>query len=281
MVFLFVGGSGFGVDSEIKEIFREGSTSYYYSSLFFPEEIKKDVFRLYAYVRTADDFVDDLPQQEDEFQRFRAETLENWNSSSEDKIVDLFLQTCQKHDFKKEWVEAFLDSMEMDLYKSEYATMDETLEYIHGSAEVIGLMMVKLLDVPEEAYRPAKLMGRSMQYCNFIRDVKEDNELGRQYLPTQEMHEHGLESLEEDKIDEEDFREFLRDQIDHYNEWRVQGEEGLRYIPYRTRVPVRLSSNLYRWTSEVIQKDPMVVYERQVRPSRRRIALELLKASKP
>ena len=269
------------MDPEIEKIFRQGSTSYYYSSLFFPEEVREDVFYLYAYVRTADDYVDDLPQDEEGFNSFRQDTFENWGGSSEDKVIDYFLKVCQRHAFEKEWVRAFLKSMEMDMHKSTYQSMDETLEYIYGSAEVIGLMMNRLLDVDEEADHAARMMGRSMQYANFIRDVREDNELGRQYLPQEQLEEHGLESLERDEIQPENFREFLCSQIETYNGWRKEAEQGLQYIPYRTRVPVKLSSNLYHWTTRVIDKDPMVVYEKEVRPSKTRIAWELLRAANP
>ena len=168
------------MDDDLERIFSEGSTSYYYSSLFFPENVKKDVFKFYAYVRTADDFVDEKPQDAEGLEEFRRKTMENWESGeSDDKIVNYFLEVARKHGFEKEWVEAFLDSMAMDLEKSEYDTMDETLEYIYGSAEVIGLMMVKILDLDEDAFDSAEKLGRSMQFCNFLRDVREDQELGR------------------------------------------------------------------------------------------------------
>lgn len=269
------------MDSEIKEIFSDGSTSYYYSSLFFPSEVREDVFKLYAYVRTADDYVDDLPQDERGFNNFRRETFDNWKGSSDDKVVDLFMDVCREHDIEKEWVDAFLNSMEMDMHKSHYQTMEETLDYIHGSAEVIGLMMANILELGKESHHAAKMMGRSMQYANFIRDVKEDNELGRQYLPQEELDKHGLESLERSSIDEDAFKDFMRDQINNYNGWRLAGEQGFKYIPYRTRVPVKLSSNLYNWTTNVIEEDPMVVYDRKVRPSKRRITWEFARAFIP
>ena len=156
--------------------------------------------------------------------------------------------------------------------------MDETLEYIHGSAEVIGLMMAAVLELDEESYQYAEMLGRSMQYCNFIRDVKEDNELGREYLPDEELEKHGLESLKQEEIDEEAFREFMQDQIKLYREWQREAEKGLKYIPYRSRIPVILSSRLYKWTANRIEKDPMKVYDEKVRPSKLRIGWELLKS---
>lgn len=265
------------MDDKLKKIFRRNSTSYYYSSLFFPKEVKEDVFRLYAYVRTADDYVDDEPQQPEKIDEMRSKTLENWESGkSDDLVVNLFLELARENSFEKQWVEAFLDSMEMDLHKSRYEKVDETLDYIHGSAEVIGLMMCRILDLDEEAYRSAEMLGRSMQYCNFIRDIKEDNELGRRYLPGDELEEHRLEGLHEDEITEEEFEAFIESQLDKYWEWQKEAEKGLKYLPYRVRVPVILSSRLYKYTARKIGERPLIVYEEQVRPSKLRISYEFL-----
>lgn len=267
------------MDSELQEVFQSNSTSYYYSSLFFPQEVKEDVFKLYAYVRKADDFVDEEPQNAEALKHFRRKTFENWESGrTDDKIVNSFLEVAREKDFRKEWVEAFLDSMEKDLHKSNYVTMEETLEYIHGSAEVIGLMMAAILELDENSYRYAEMLGRSMQYCNFIRDVKEDNELGREYLPDEQLEKHGLSSLKKDEIDEKAFEEFMREQIKIYREWQGEAEKGLKYIPYRSRIPVILSSRLYKWTAKKIEKKPMKVYDEKVRPSKIRIGWELLKS---
>lgn len=267
------------MDSELREVFQNNSTSYYYSSLFFPQKIKQDTFKLYAYVRKADDFVDEKPQEPEALKQFRNKTLENWESGrTDDKIVNAFLDVARDKGFRKEWVKAFLDSMEKDLHKSNYVAMEETLDYIHGSAEVIGLMMASLLELDEDSYRHAEMLGRSMQYCNFIRDVKEDNELGREYLPDEQLEKHGLSSLKKEEIDEEAFEEFMREQIKIYREWQREAEKGMKYIPYRSRIPVILSSRLYKWTAKKIEKDPMKVYDGKIRPSKLRIVWELLKS---
>lgn len=265
------------MDSEIRENFRQNSISYYYSSLVFPKDVREDVFKLYTYMRTADDLVDDKPQDPEGLEELRRKTFDNWNEgTSGDKVVDLFLEVARKNDFEKEWIEAFLDSMEKDLEKNEYETLDETLEYIHGSAEVIGLMMCAILDLDEEAYRSAEMLGRAMQYCNFLRDIKEDNELGRQYLPTEELEKFDLKGLKKEEIEEEKFKEFMENQLEKYWEWQREAEKGLKHLPYRVRVPVILSSRLYKYTAKKIEERPLIVYEREVRPSKIRIGYELI-----
>ncbi|XGI84598.1 phytoene/squalene synthase family protein [Halorutilales archaeon Cl-col2-1] len=269
------------IDPEIRRTFSQNSTSYYYSSLFFPSDVRRDVFRLYAYVRTADDFVDEMPQDRHALLDFRRMTFDNWESGeSGNKTVDLFLRVARDNGFERSWVESFLDSMEKDTKKTEYDSLDETLEYIHGSAEVIGLMMWSVLGLRSEARENAKMLGRSMQYCNFIRDIQEDRQMGRRYMPREEIERYGLKSLTEDEaMSKTDcFREFVRRQIERYRDWQEKAEEGFGYIPYRVRVPVILSSRLYKWTAERIYERPEIVYETQVKPSKPRIAAELSKS---
>ncbi|MFB6203647.1 MAG: phytoene/squalene synthase family protein [Candidatus Nanohaloarchaea archaeon] len=269
------------MDQELRRIFRDGSTSYYYSSLFLPSGVKEDVFRLYAFVRTADDFVDSEPQDRQGFYSFREDTERALETGESDRKVIEALLEARENGIEDDWIEAFLDAMEMDLEKSRYETVDETLEYTYGSAEVIGLMMCEILDLDPGAKEPAQLMGRAMQYANFLRGVKEDNGLGRQYLPQEEVERHGLEDLsrEEARGNPEKFREFMRAEIDRYRQWSDEARKGLKYIPYRSRVPVDLSSRLYRWTAERIEKRPLRVYEEKVRPSKTRIAYELLRSA--
>ena len=265
------------MDSEVETIFKQNSTSYYYSSLLFPKDVREDVFKLYSYVRKVDDFVDDLPQEKDKLERYRELTVKNWESGeTDDKIVNYFLEVARKNDFEKEWAEAFLHSMEMDTDKKEYETMEESLEYIRGSAEVIGLMMVRILDLDEQAEKYAELLGRSMQYCNFLRDIEEDRKLGRRYLPKEKLQDHGIESLDKEKVDEERFEKLMREEIDRYFEWQREAEKGLKYIPYRVRVPVILSSRIYKYTAKKIREDPMRVFDEKVRPSKPEIFKQLI-----
>lgn len=264
-----------------REIFRDSSTTYYYSSLFFPPDVRKDVFTLYRFVRTADDFVDRKPQDVEGFRNFREKTLANLgDGDSGNSIIDGFSELYRRKDFRREWVEAFLDAMEADIEKTDYETMEETLEYVHGSAEVIGCFMANILGLEEEAMGRAKMMGRAMQYINFIRDIEEDNRLGRTYLPREARKRHGLETLEEAEARKKPdrFRRFMEEQLETYRGMRQEAIKGLRFIPRRYRVPVATSSNLYRWTAGRIEKNPFIVYDKKVRPGKVRIGIELARS---
>lgn len=259
---------------ETREIFRRGSTTFFNSSLFFPPEIRRDVTALYAFVRVADDYVDAIPQQGDEFLSYRQayESAVGGRSASH-PIIDPFVELMRRCPFEAEWVEAFLDAMAQDLWKREYSTLEETLGYIHGSAEVIGMMMARIMRLPDEALPSAAMLGRAFQYVNFVRDLQEDLQLGRCYLPRDEVGSAGLTDLTESSARErpEAFSSFIQSQLQRYAGWQSEGEAGFRYIPLRLRIAIQTASRMYAYTAKKIEEDPLVVFRGKVKPSRPRI----------
>ncbi|AOL17729.1 phytoene synthase [Sulfolobus sp. A20] len=253
----------------LNAIFRRGSVTYYNSTLFFPDEVRRDVTRLYAFVRVFDDLVDSIPQKVDEFYEMRDKFYRVLEGKQIDGVVlTNFSDLMKRKRIEREWVEAFLNSMESDIYKKTYYTIDETLKYMYGSAEVIGLMMMRILGLNQESSYYARMLGRAMQYLNFIRDVKEDVELGRQYLPYDEMRKFGIKSLCECN---EGFKKYMRFQIERFNVYQREAEKGYKYIPLRYLIPIKTAADMYKWTANKIWHDPCVVIRVKVKPKKRRI----------
>ncbi len=259
-----------------RRVFRKGSRTYFNSSLFFPPAVRDDVFVLYGFVRTADNFVDAVPQDERGFAAFKA----RWEraragAAVDDVIVASFADLARRRDFDPAWTEAFLRSMEMDLHKRRYDCLEETLEYVYGSAEVIGLFMARLMDLPDESHHGARMLGRAMQYINFVRDIAEDLSLGRTYLP---LSGSGLRDLAEETARQspDAFTAFVRRQLDLYRGWQQEAERAYRFLPRRTLIPIKTAADMYSWTAATIAADPFVVYRRKVKPGRARILLRIL-----
>lgn len=262
------------IDQTVYDIFRRGSRTYFYSTLFFPPAVKENVFSLYSFVRTADDLVDSVPQRGPEFFSF----VETYRAALEDQpagdpVIDGFVDLQRRYGLEQEWIDAFLHSMELDLSVSGYRTIDDLRVYLYGSAEVIGLMMARLLALPPACYEAARHLGRGMQYINFIRDIAEDAAMERRYMPEEELARFGLASLDEDYLRRRParFREFVGAQCDLYRTWQSLGEEGYRYIPWRVRMPIITASDMYGWTARQIERDPFVIFDRKIRPSVPRI----------
>lgn len=265
-----------------KQIFKKGSKTYFNSSIFFPKKARDDIATLYAFVRTADDLVDSKPAKRKEFLEFRREyELARAGRKSSNKIITRFLSLSERKCFNDSWADAFLDSMQADLDVKGYATIKDTLWYIYGSAEVIGIYMNRILDIQKEADKHARYLGRAMQYINFIRDIKEDNELGRNYFPKSEMRKYGLTDLSFNNAmkNKKKFEKFIRAQIGIYIAWQHEAEKGFKYIPKRILIPIKTASDMYKWTAEQIRRNPMIVYERKVKPKKGKIIFTAIKNS--
>jgi phytoene synthase len=135
--------------------------------------------------------------------------------------------------------------------------------------------MTKILELAPEAQQAARMLGRAMQYINFIRDIKEDNGLGRRYLP---LTDTALSSLEYEYVKQHlaEFRRFHTAQISLYMGWQREAERGYRFIPYRYLLPIKTAADMYLWTAKRSERNPMMVYERQVKPPKLRIVLQAL-----
>ncbi len=258
-----------------RDVFRAGSRTYFNSSLFFPAEVRDDVYLLYGFVRVADNFVDSVPQQAQEFRQFAAAYREALaGNPAGDVIIDSFVELAERAGFDPSWTDAFLHSMELDLTKRVHATLPETLEYVYGSAEVIGLYMSRILGLSREADEAARMLGRSMQFINFIRDIDEDNTLGRIYLPISETTLADLTEPEA-RTHPQEFCGFVQAQLARYREWQAEAERGYRYIPRSYLVPIRTASDMYNWSAAQIADDPFVVYRKKVKPARARIMAQV------
>lgn len=275
---------------EEQKIFKKGSTTYYFSSRFFPKRVRDDVYRLYSFVRVADDYVDDDKPQpkklldlEKSYKTARKDstfdaTAHKWDDI-DTRVIKHIVRLQHKFKFEDSWIEAFFASMKMDIEPKKFKTLDNVLEYVHGSAETVGLMMAKVLKLPEDAYEFAKAQGRAMQWINFIRDIDEDNKKGRLYFPESELKKFGLKDLSRETAKEnpEKFKKFIQFQLDRYHKWQAEADKGVGYIPERLQVPVNTAVDMYNWTARKIAANPMIVFDKKIKPHKRRVIRQIIK----
>jgi len=262
------------------EIFKKGSTTYYYSTKLFPANIRKEVTQLYNFVRIADDYVDAVPQDTKGFMNFKDEYYRVLSGEKSDNtVITDFVDLSQRKQFKNEWVDAFLYSMEMDTRKSTYENLDELNTYLYGSAEVIGLMMNRVMNVSQAADDSARYLGKAMQFINFIRDIDEDLDLKRTYFPVKDLESFDLSGLTrgEARRKPKQFKSFVRSQIHLYFKWQKRAELGFEFIPKNMRIAVKTASDMYMWTAKEIYKNPFIVYDLKIKPTWPKVILNGLK----
>lgn len=276
-----------------KTIFKNGSSPYYWSRRFFPKGVRDDVFKLYSFVRTVDDFVDQVPCDVEKFEyiEHRWSTIKKdlasgivsppLDDSVSERVLANIAYIVHRYRCDPEWIDAFLKSMRWDVQKHQYRALKDTLEYMYGSAEVIGLCMARILGLPEEALKTARMQGRAMQYMHFLRDIAEDNALGRCYFPAGEYKKYGLKNLSEEEARNKPamFTDFMHAQLLRYAQWQTEANEWFHFIPRRLRVPLHTAVDMYNWTAQQLKYDPLIVFEQKVKPKRRRVVRQAVKRS--
>ncbi len=193
---------------------KEYSTSFSIAVKMLAPSIRDAIYSIYGFVRFADEIVDSFHdyQKEELLRDFEIDYYKSMTSGiSLNPILNSFQQTVKKYNISDDLVQAFLTSMKMDLTKSEYKTMEEYQGYIYGSADVVGLMCLKVFvngdnEKYEELKDAAMRLGSAFQKVNFLRDLKNDVEdLSRTYFPgidlkslTPENKQKIIEEIEED-----------------------------------------------------------------------------------
>ena len=166
-------------------VIKRYSTSFYFSSNLLSKSIRQDIFNIYGFVRLADEIVDtfhEFPKKEllEEFEKELWRSIDNGISLN--PILNSFQYTVNKYSIPADLISSFLDSMKMDLEKREYDTVEEYKKYIYGSADVVGLMCLRVfVDGSENLYNElspfAISLGSAFQKVNFLRDIKDDSNI--------------------------------------------------------------------------------------------------------
>ncbi|MDP1706771.1 MAG: phytoene/squalene synthase family protein, partial [bacterium] len=223
-------------------------------TLLLPKSKRPFVHALYGFARYADEIVDDLSSRLDPTER--AQRLKIWSQSilaslksgeSQDPVGRALIDTATRFSIPVEYFESFLLSMTMDLFIAEYETFDQLLEYMHGSAAVIGLEMAQVLGTSAPgALESAKKLGIAFQLANFIRDVSEDLDRGRIYLPLEELKNSGVNrAMLEKRVLTPEIVEALKFQITRVRVLQEEANTGIRLLPRESRPCIRAASEMY------------------------------------
>jgi 15-cis-phytoene synthase len=256
--------------------------TYYLSTLLLPAHKRPYVHALYGFARYADEIVDDLGSTLSDAQK--ADWLVGWGEQflrdveaggSEHPISRAVVDTVHRWDIPLAHVEAFLASMRMDLTVTEYAGYQDLMVYVHGSAAVIGLQMVPVLEpvVPRHVAEPYAVdLGVAFQLTNFVRDVGEDLRRGRVYLPLEDLALFGVtrEHLERGVVDGP-VRRLLAFEVARTRELYRSAAQGVRLLHPTSRPCIETALALYGGILDEVEKADYAVLGRRIAvgPARR------------
>lgn len=255
---------GFYIENSYKLselITKEYSTSFSMATSLLEKDKRKAIYAIYGFVRLADEIVDSFNGYDKTFLLSNLNEQLQYaleNGISNNTVLAAFVDTVRKYNISPKHIEAFMESMKYDLTKAEYTSTEELNTYIYGSADVVGLMCLKVFCngnqlLYDQLEKSAQKLGSAFQKVNFLRDLKDDNnELGRSYFPeiTNNKFDKASKLLIEQSI-ENDFDEA----------WI-----GIKQLPGRSKLAVALAFFYYKTLFDKIKKTkPETILSKRVR----------------
>ena len=264
-----------------RKLNAEHGKTYYLASMLLPPAKRPHVWALYGFARYADEFVDSFTDPD-------PDALLSWGADFLDAVAGgerpdhptalAMINTMRRWAIPRAHVEAFLESMQMDITITSYQTYADLEHYMYGSAAVIGLQMLPILEplTPAAASR-ARALGEAFQMTNFIRDVGDDLKRGRVYLPQEDLDTFGVtrEMLAIGVVTPM-IRELLAFEIERTRALYAFAEPGIEMLHPTSRDCMRTAFVLYSEILEAVERSGYQVFTRRAAvPMLRRTAVAL------
>lgn len=257
-----------------KLITENYSTSFSYATRLLVKKRREAIYAIYGFVRFADEIVDTFHEWNKElllnnFEKDLNQALELGISLN--PVLHSFQLVVNEYKIPEEYIRAFLSSMRADLVKKEYKTKIEADTYIYGSADVVGLMCLRVFcdgdeQLFQELKKPAMKLGSAFQKVNFLRDIKNDVEnLGRTYFPR--INGFGFTESTKKQIIKEIDQDFQ------------EAYQGIKKLPNDSQLAVLIAYYYFRNLLQKLEKTPAnEILQRRIRISNLKKILIILKA---
>ena len=264
-----------------RELNKRHGTTYYWSTFLLPRVKRHHVHALYGFCRYADDIVDDLADVpvadrqralRDFGDRFFADLA---CGTSDDPVLKAVVHTVRAFAIEPDCFCRFLRSMAMDLTVATYETFGDLLDYMDGSAAVIGEMMLPILEPSApKATTHARDLGFAFQLTNFLRDVAEDLDRGRVYIPQEDLRKFGAEAAVGTRRRTTEWRELMAFEIARTRQFYLSADLGVALLPPSSARCIRGARLLYAGILDRIEAADYDVFSRRVRvPTWRKVAV--------
>jgi 15-cis-phytoene synthase len=260
---------------------RAHGRTYYLATRLLPAWRRPHVHALYGFSRYTDEIVDAVDGAS---RSERAARLTDWThrftvalggGPVDNPVLPAVLHTIRAFNLDPADFTAFLRSMAMDLTVTEYETYDDLLAYMEGSAAAIGSMMLPVLGARDlaAAREPARQLGLAFQLTNFVRDVGEDLDRGRLYLPLKDLAEYGLARADL-RTPTPDVRRLIAFEVDRAREHYRRAAPGIPLLTPASQACIRTAYRLYGGIlDEVVRAGYDVCGRRATVANRRRLAV--------
>jgi phytoene synthase len=254
-----------------REMARREAKNFYWGFISLPHDQRMAIYALYDFARQVDDEVDGAPRPELIPERLAAQRERVRRcviGEFDDPVMQVLSRAVKRYAIPESELGELIDGVERDCTRTRYETWDELREYCRLVASVVGRMCVRIFGfTDEQALLRADDLGLALQLTNILRDVREDAEMGRIYLPQEELRRYGITEEAMLRVEPgEGWDALISFEVQRARDLFKTGYEVLRYIPRRPAACVQTMAGIYERLLSKIEKDPQL-------PLRERAAL--------
>lgn len=253
----------------VKNYTRAAGSNFYYSFLLLPRAKREAMFAIYAFCKYTDDLVDEDQHDQDKFEllnEWRAEVEQLYRGQPTHVITRALGDILEDFPIPKKYLHDLIDGMEMDLVKKRYATFDELLLYCYRVASVVGLMSIEVFGYAnKKTQQYARDLGIAFQLTNILRDLKNDAERGRIYLPQEDLDRFSYS--EEDLIKGQynrSFIELMRFEVARAKDYFQSAARALPLVDKSTVVASEIMAGIYFRILERIEASNYNVFKGRI-----------------
>lgn len=257
--------------NESRNITKEYARTFYFASLFLPAELRNSSYAVYSVCRISDnaaDKIDDKKQSRKDLLEIsnNIESAYNGSGVENSPLLFAFHSTVRKHKIPREYFTELLEGMNMDLDKARYEDFTRLYDYCYKVAGVVGLIMLEIFGYSDpEAKKHATELGVAMQLTNILRDIKEDFQRGRIYLPQGEMKQFNItEGTIARQENTPELKELLRFNISRARGYYKQSSRGFSMITNKqSRFVAAIMKELYSGILDKIEENGYDVFSKR------------------
>lgn len=253
-----------------RELTRQEAKNFYYGFFLLSPQQRQSIYAAYAFARQCDDIVDEeMPSGEKALQlaSYR-ETLDRCLEGNPKGLMFIALQDAVKsHEIPHSYLYKLIDGVEMDLTVKRYQNFDDLRGYCYLVASIVGLISVEIFGYKggEKARQHAVDLGIALQLTNILRDIQEDSERDRVYLPQDEIEAFGYSEDELlQGVVNPAFRRLLAYQVQRARDYYDRGQKVLGYLPRRARACVGAMAGIYSSILDDIEENPQDLFQDRI-----------------
>lgn len=251
---------------QAEKITSQHSKSFYFASGLLSEEKRSAVRALYAFCRSVDDIVDESSEGERDAQLdYWRGMVENASFAEDDLVATAWADTLARYYIPRHYALQLIDGVARDLFQTRYQTFDELATYCYGVASTVGLMSMYIVGFESnQAVSYAIKLGVALQMTNILRDMGEDYQHGRLYLPREELTFYGIpeSDIAQGRITE-NWRQFMKFQIDRTRQLYAESWAGVKMLEREGQLAIGAASVFYQGILDEIEKNDYNVFDRR------------------